>query len=269
MAAQPLRQWFGFVFALCLLGALPALWDFRSYLFPPPPSYAVVVLGALAVAQAILMAKDPTRREKALWLSGAFLLMFSEMWAVSRDRTEQTNRFAHMTDDLNTTLEQTMGGFVFPMFLPMPPINHSDSMWPVLIMTPGKAWEQGHIPTSMETAPLVDVTVDISEIPQPDFKNMTVSAEAFESQFLPQRYGLGTIMVPQTRTAPFKLESGKNYSLLITTRRKVFWERIYFDRDEKAIGGWSTTECVSEEYTLYGHPAVTSGYRLIEGKCEN
>jgi hypothetical protein len=269
MGTQPLRQWFGFVFALCFLGALPALWDFRSYLFPPPPSYAVVVLGALAVAQAILMAKDPTRREKALWLSGAFVLMFLEMWAVSHDRTEQTNRFAQMTNNLNTTLEQTMGGDAFPMFLPMPPINRNDDMWPILIMTPGKPWEHGHIPSSTETAPLIDVTVDISEILQPDLTHMTVSAEAFESQFLPAHYNLGTIMVPQMRTAPFKLKASKRYHLLITTRRMVFVERIYFDRDEKAIGGWRVSECVSQDYTLYGPDAVTSGEHLIEGKCEN
>jgi hypothetical protein len=176
----------------------------------------------------------------------------------------ETKKMGNILTQQNATLTQTMGGVGFPMFRPMPPIDKNDGMWPVLMTTPGKPWEHGHIPTPMETAPLVDVTVDISEILQPDLTNMTVSAEAFESQFLPQHYNLGTITIPQMRTAPFKLGVSKSYRLLITTRRMVFAERIYFDRDEKAIGGWRVSECVSQEYTLYGRNTVTSGEKLKE-----
>jgi hypothetical protein len=110
--------------------------------------------------------------------------------------------------------------------------------------------------------------VDISEILQPDYKTMTVNGEAFESQFLPQHYSLGTIMVPETRTAPFKLKAGKKYQLRITTRRRELVESIYFDRDEKAIGGWRVSQCVAERYTLYSRNTVTSGGKTIDGVCE-
>jgi len=169
----------------------------------------------------------------------------------------------------NKMLMQTMGGAAYPKFYVLPPISHNDDLWPVQILTPGTPWPHGHVPTPAEKAPLIDVTVDISEILKPDPKTMTVSPDAFESQFFPQHYSLGTITVPEMRTAPFKLRVGRDYQLLITTRRRVFSERVYFLRDEKAIGGWKVSECVVEKYTLYGRDSVIGGERLIDGRCEN
>jgi hypothetical protein len=169
----------------------------------------------------------------------------------------------------NKTLMQTMGGYAYPKFYVSAPLNHNDDMWPVFLVSPGSPWPHFHILTSAEKAPLIDVTVDISEILQPDFKTMTVSGEAFESQVFPQHYSLGTILVPETRTAPFKLQAGKNYQLHISTRRREVVERIYFDRDEKAIGGWRISQCVVESYTLYRRHKVTFGTKTIDGVCEN
>ena len=264
---------------------------------PPPPSYAVAVLGVVAVVMTFVLPRRPSNLEKASWIAIASLLMVIEMLAIHHDREQQDNNFNSITSGLTTAINgindtlkkadatltttrqvgtlakenlgEVEGGVGFPMFLPMPPIEHNDDMWSVLVMTPGKPWQHGHIPTSEETEPLIDVTVDLSEIVQPDMTSMTVSAEAFESQFLPQHYNLGTIAVPEDRTAPFKLEAGKNYQLLIRTRRMIFAERIYFDRDEKAIGGWRTSECTSQRYTSYSQQTVTVGDKLIDGKCEN
>ena len=61
-------------------------WVLRSVI-PPPPGYSIAVLGALAML--ITLRKEPSRREKAVWIFCAFLLMFFEMWAISRDRSNQ------------------------------------------------------------------------------------------------------------------------------------------------------------------------------------
>jgi hypothetical protein len=226
----------------------------------PSAGVAIGALGAVGVLVAIKGELEVAH--KVIWAVITLGLLITEVRAIHQeDRKYQ--------DNFDGEMAQIMGGSNFPKFLAMPPINHRDDMWPILMMTPGNPWENGHTPTGAETAPLIDVAVDISEIPQPDFTNMTVNAEAFESQFLPHHYDLGTITVPEDRAAPFKLEAGKNYQLLIRTRRMVFVERIYFDRDEKAIGGWRTSECVSQKFTSYGQQTVTSGEKLIEGKCEN
>jgi len=193
-----------------------------------------------------------------------------QQFSTTTDRLEQVIREA--TAALvtgNRNLMQTMGGATYPKFYAIPPLNRNDDMWPVLVITPGTPWPHGHVPTLAEKAPLIDVTVDISEIPQPDFRTATVSGEAFESLFLPQHYSLGTMVVPEERAAPFKLQAGKKYQLRITTRRKVLVERIYFDRDEKAIGGWHVSECVVERYILYGRNTVSCGEKAADGACGN
>jgi hypothetical protein len=259
-AVKRLNPFIGWIYWPGLLASL----GFCVYWIPhrnlPPAGVAIGALGAVGVLVAIRRKPGETERVLLAFIALGFLI--AEVRAIHQeDRKYQ--------DNFDGAMAQIMGGSDFPKFLPMPPINRRDDLWPVLMMTPGEPWEHGHIPTGIETAPLIDVTVDISEIPQPDFTKMTVSAEAFESLFLPQHYDLGTITVPEDRTAPFKLEAGKNYQLLIRTRRMVFVERIYFDRDEKAIGGWRTSDCISERYTTYSQQTVTSGEKLIEGKCKN
>ena len=227
-------------------------------LHPPVGTFIGILAGLGVIVPWLLRPLEGMKRtEKAIWTLVMFALVGLELRTLYLDRDEhdaeqaqarcqQLESFQKIADGIDRaisdgnaqysatmgrmegilmqqdkTLMQTMGGAAYPKFYPMPPLNHNDDLWPVLIIAPGTPWPHGHVPTSAEKAPLIDVTVDISEIPQPDFRTMTVSAEAFESQFLPQHYNLGTVMVPERRAAPFKLQAGKKYQLRITTRRRV------------------------------------------------
>ena len=278
--------------------AVSAWWQWH------PPIGVFISLLAIVGVLVPWFRGEAGKREKAFWTFLMFLFVGLEIRTLYLDQTQhdreqefarcqQLESFQKIADGIDTaisnstaqfvatmnnmgeilakqdnTLTQTMGGTTFPMFLPMHSLDPNNDMWPVLMMTPGDLGERHPILTALDKAPLIDVAVDISEILQLDPTTKTVSAEAFESQFLPSHYSLGTVMVPETRTAPFKLQVGKNYQLHITTRRREFVERIYFYRDEKAIGGWHVSECIVQRYTLYRQHSVTGGERLVQGKCD-
>jgi hypothetical protein len=82
------RVWLAFIAAI----VIAVIILLHGFLFPPPPNYAVVALGGLAVAMTLLLRKEPRKGEKAAWMLAAFLLMFLEMWAITRDRGEQEER---------------------------------------------------------------------------------------------------------------------------------------------------------------------------------
>jgi hypothetical protein len=131
-------------------------------------------------------------------------------------------------------------------------------------MTPGKYWPRGHVPTAEETAPLADVTVDLMEDPR-RMEEMTQSA--MESMMYPTHYNLGTIMVPGRFVAPFKLEAGKGYNLLITTRRGSFRQEIYIKRDPSAAGGWAEFSCTYVRQIAHKHGTTVSEDKLLLGDC--
>jgi hypothetical protein len=166
---------------------------------------------------------------------------------------------------------ETMGGEGFPVFQVFPSIA-SPNAWPVVIRTPGISWPHGYIPTDSDRAPLVDLSVSVSEEPQPDFRTKTVDAGDFESLFVPQYYDLGTMNIPAMRTAPFRLIPGKKYILHISTRRKIFIETInILHRDTKATGGWRVAWCISEVSLFYGKSSNGTTDKLLasDGSCND
>jgi hypothetical protein len=242
-----------------------------------------------------------TRREKVIWIVGISLLTILElkmiMWSdadAAKEReyatcqmeknfesieAENQQQFAATTCGLeevikretmalgteNKTLTETMGGTSFPLFIATLPNSPAGGELPVHVMTPGKYWPRGHVPTAEETAPLADVTVDLMEAPHTP-EEFTQSA--MESMLYPTHYNLGTIMVPGMFVAPFKLEAGKRYDLLITTRRGLFREEIYIKRDPSAPGGWAESSCTYVRQTVHKHGTTVSEEKLLTGKCD-
>jgi hypothetical protein len=165
----------------------------------------------------------------------------------------------------DATLNQTMGGTGYPEFLATFPLDPTSKEMSVFVITPGKSWPHGHIPTPEETAPLPDVTVDVAERP---LKVETMTTSEMESLMHPTHYNLGTLTVPGMFTAPFKLQEGKRYTLQITTRRGSYREDIYIDPDASAVGGWKESSCMYGRRTIYKHGVVTSEEHLLKGKCD-
>src|ERR1700682_58170 len=94
MAESPsvYRVWYGFISGTVVAGVILSLARFHKFLFPPPPSYSIAVLGVLAVVMTLLLPKEPSRSTKAAWMLAAFAVMFLEMWAITHDHNEQEKR---------------------------------------------------------------------------------------------------------------------------------------------------------------------------------
>jgi hypothetical protein len=98
--------WIRFGAGLGFAGIILLVSRFREFIFPPPPSYSVAVLGALAVVMTLVLPKEPSKLAKAAWMFAAFSLMAFEMWAVSHDRKEQDAHFGQIVGDLTSSLQQ-------------------------------------------------------------------------------------------------------------------------------------------------------------------
>ena len=195
-----------------------------------------------------------------------------QQFSATMERTDRIlSSDTAMLEREDKTLTETMGGEGYPVFQALPSLT-SPSAWPVIIRTPGTSWPHGHIPTDSDRAPLSDLTVSVSEDPQPDFSTNTVDAAAFESMIFPQYYSIGNMNIPETRTAPFRLIPGKKYILHISTRRKRFTEVInILHRDPKSVGGWLVSWCISEVSLFYGKTSSGSRGKLLagDGKCND
>jgi hypothetical protein len=75
-------------------------------LFPLPAGYSVAALGLLAVIMASLGSKEPSRRERAFWIAGAFLLMILEIVAIQHEHNEQTKTFQGIIKQADTNAEK-------------------------------------------------------------------------------------------------------------------------------------------------------------------
>lgn len=230
---------------------------------------------------------------KMAWIAMIFVMLAVEYRAIDKDRgdsvtaesiraTAEAMQFSTIANDLRTSiqnsqeqfaktmdranaiLENTMGGTSYPSFVATFPSDPASKEMSVFVITPGKSWPHGHIPTPEETAPLPDVTVDVAERP---LKVEEMTASELESLMHPTHYNLGTLVVPGMFTAPFKLQKGKRYTLQITTRRGEFREDIYIDQDASTVGGWRESSCFYGRRTVYTHGAVTSREQLLSGKC--
>jgi hypothetical protein len=127
----------------------------------------------------------------------------------------------------NSTLDQSLGGKGSPDFLPTYPSSPQEKEWPVAI------WYGDKLPA-------VDVTVDIMLRPA---KGQDMNAETIASVNHPQHSSLGT-KNSNMFIAPFRLQLGKRYYLLIVTRRGWFYEKINIDADPSAANGWKVSECL-------------------------
>ncbi len=269
----------------------------------PPVGTFIGVLGALGVIIPWLFRplEKMGRAEKALWTLVVFALFGLELRTLYLDRNEhdreqalarcqQLESFRNIADAIHTaisnssvqftctmnsmkgiltkqdaTLTQTMGGTSYPLFVATFPADPASQEMPVTVITPGKPWPHDHIPSPKETAPLPDVTVDLSENP---LRIEEITKSGLESMFHPAHFVLGTITVPTTFTAPFKLQEGKRYTILITTRRGSFREEIHIYRDANTPGGWRESWCMYGRQTVYKHGTITGEEKLLDGKCD-
>ena len=294
MSGTALYLLFGFILAgFALLNNFP---------MKAVPTEAVGLLAAAAVVVTI-RTDQLTRSEKVGWIVVAFFMFFIEMRIVTNDRAEQQAAFAEarteesfafrrslmdsqikfeatmrgleaiisdntaMLGTQNQNLIQTIGGTSYPIFVATFPVHPADTMWPVHVVTPGKPWKNGHTPTYLERAPLRDVTVDIFEYPRID-KKLEFSWDQVEAMLNPIHYNLGTMVVPGMFTAPFKLQGGKRYILIITTQRGLWRERIYLDRDESAPNGWRLSMCMYGTRIIQRHGSTVHAEILLSGKCD-
>jgi hypothetical protein len=276
---------------------IPTIWQWH-----PPIGVWIALLGGVGVLVPWFRGKAG-RREKAFWTFLMLLFVWLEIRTIYLDqsqhdheqalaRCQQLESFQKIADTLNTaisdssaqfvatmngmttiltkqdtTLNQTMGGNSYPKFVATFPRDPSDKEMSVLVITPGHPWPHGHIPTPEETAPLTDVTVDITEWERhanPD----EITAPEVDSLLHPAHYNLGTLKVPGMFTAPFKLEKGKRYQLQITTRRGEYREEIRIDRDPSAAVGWRESSCMYGRKNIYTSKTVTSQEYLLDGKCD-
>lgn len=258
-------------------------------------------IALLAVAAVVMSVRgELSKPEKIIWVLVAFVLFGLETASLYQDRQQTAqqqdderrmheigfratangletaisnsqqqfaatmNRMGGILRKQDTTLRQTMGGNSYPKFLPTFPVDGSNQM-PVSVITPGKFWPHGHIPTPEETAPLLDVSVDVT---LHAIRSDDVTIRDFDSLFHPAHYNLGTLIVPGMFTAPFKLEMGRRYTLEITTRRGSFREEIHMDRDANTPGGWRNSLCIYGRQTVYKHGTVTGEEKLLEGHCD-
>ena len=249
----------------------------------------------MAVAAGLMALRpDMTGREKWLWTMVLFAFAGIEIRAINHDRNESENKekafigeqrqhFSDIGDGIKTAIRQgsdhfdttmhsmagiietnteilikenknlvqTMGGSGYPLFLPTFPSNNpsTNDLWPVKVFYPPRP--------SRESAPLVDVNVDISVEPSKSAKAGGVTPEVIETMFNPVHYNLGTI-VRGVFNAPFQLQSGKRYQLVITTRRDSFVENINIDQSPSSPGGYRLSWCI------YRH----ADNKLLDGKCE-
>ncbi|MGD0840388.1 MAG: hypothetical protein ABSA32_04435 [Candidatus Acidiferrales bacterium] len=74
---------------------------------PPPPSYAVAVLGAVAVVITLVLPKEPSKGEKAVWIIIASLLMVIEMVAVNHSQEQQDSHFSSIESGLTTAVQES------------------------------------------------------------------------------------------------------------------------------------------------------------------
>lgn len=274
--------------------AIPNLWQWH------PPIGVFIALLAIVGVLVPWFRGEAGKREKAFWTILMFLFVGLEIRTLYLDqaqhdreqafaRCQELESFQKIADTLDNaisrssaqfettmtnmgkiitkqdaTLHQTMGGTAYPEFIATFPVDPARKEMSVLVVTPGQSWPHGHIPTPEETAPLPDVTVDVTEYP---FRIEEITTPEMESLMHPTHYNLGTLMVPGMFTAPFKLQKGKRYVLQITTRRGSYRENIFIDRDASAVGGWKESWCIYGRRTIYRHGVVTSEERLLNGKC--
>jgi hypothetical protein len=269
-------------------------------LYPVLPGYCIAALAFAAVIMTVRADKF-TPAERIIWVIIGACLMVAETRVLYLDRVTanrerdaanaiQETRFETTVEALQKTIKnsqeqfkatmggmegilskqdqtlmQTMGGTGYPLFIASLPTDPTSKEMSVHVITPGKFYPHGHIPTPQETAPLSDVTVDLTEQP---LRIEDFTQSEIESVFHPTHYMLGTVVVPATFTAPFKLQEGKRYTLQITTRRGEFREDIYTRRDASAPGGWRESWCMYGRQTVYKHGTVTSEEKLLDGKCD-
>jgi len=96
---------FGFSFSLALF-----IWFAFS---PPIPGVAIAALAVLAFVMTLVQPRKPSKREKIMWMMGAFALMFIEILAISHDRQMQESNFRVMLTGVEDSIKTQTGGDSF------------------------------------------------------------------------------------------------------------------------------------------------------------
>jgi hypothetical protein len=261
----------------------------------PPIGVSIGLLGFLGVFVPWYFGDRSTKAQKGIWSSLMFLLLCLEIGTIYVDRAhhdrderfascEQQKRFEETATGIDTaiadgkiqlkklgdvvarqdrTLTQTIGGTSYPLFIATASLAPNSTELPVLVITPGAAWHHNHVPSAEETAPLPDVTVDLTEFA---IKDENTTPAELETALHPIHYNLGTIMVPGVFTAPFKLNMGERANLIITTRRGTFREAIDLERDGST---WHQHWCMYGRRMVSKRGTVTGDEHLLAGEnCE-
>jgi hypothetical protein len=80
---------------------------------PPIPGVAIAALAVLAVLMTLVLPKEPSKREKVLWMTGSFALMLIEILAITHDRQKQDANFRVMLTDVEDSIKTQTGGDSF------------------------------------------------------------------------------------------------------------------------------------------------------------
>lgn len=255
-----------FAVAIGLAMAMLVSIHFRRYLFPPPPNYAIALLGALAVVIVVVLPREPSKGQKVAWIAAAFGLMFLEMWAVSNDRKQQNSNFQAIVDGLKGSIDQSQIQFRATMqeaeqimqttqqvgqlaqknlenltggnsFAYVAPQNFSGDQFP------GVVWNHGD-------QPLTGVTLTIAHTTDP----IPIWGAAFFKPIL-----IGTIgphdhapipnFVFQPRAAMDSKED--NYWIMLSAQNGTVSQSIYFRRDKRNPEQWADSFIVSKDTVLH------------------
>jgi hypothetical protein len=162
---------------------------------------------------------------------------------------------AKMLAKENVALNQTMGGVGYPVFCPFFSSQApSDKTLPV-----------SGLYRSKDGLPLVDVSVEISVLPNKGTGIEGLTNEVMDTRIHPFHYNLGTIM-PGIFEAPFQLKIGKRYQIKIVTRRNLFYENLYVDTTPTDL--YKITSCTYQQEFKGTAKGMTLFNRIIEGDCK-
>jgi hypothetical protein len=77
-------------------------------MFPPPPGYSVGLLALLGIIMSLVLSKEPSTRERGLWIAISAILVAVEMWAITHDRTAQDRKYEEEARERQIQFEATV-----------------------------------------------------------------------------------------------------------------------------------------------------------------